>query len=149
MGEAGSRKPTPCQRAPAKEALKELFRLAAEDGTAIDGMTEEEAIAHMRRVRERLWNAKHAYRPRRRRIDASSRACGGNTETEAMSKTKTRRSTPKPCSRARSLLEELIQGCAEHGTAVDGMTKEEVIAHMRRVRKRLWEAKHAYRPRRE
>ncbi len=47
------------------------------------------------------------------------------------------------------LLAELIQGCAEHGTAVDGMTKEEVIAHMRRVRERLWEAKHAYRPGRQ
>lgn len=48
-----------------------------------------------------------------------------------------------------AVMQELIQGCAQHGTAVDGMTKEEVIAHMRRVRERLWEAKHAYRPGRQ
>ena len=44
------------------DLLEELFRLSAEEGTAIDGMTKEQAIAHMRRVRERLWEAKHAYR---------------------------------------------------------------------------------------
>jgi hypothetical protein len=50
---------------------------------------------------------------------------------------------------ARALLEELIRGCARHGTAVDGMTDDQVMAHMRRVRERLWNAKHAYRPRRK
>jgi hypothetical protein len=52
------------RRAEARKHLKELLRICDEQGTAIDGMTKEEAIAHMRRVRERLWKAKHAYHPR-------------------------------------------------------------------------------------
>ena len=66
MSKTRARKPTARDRARAGRALDELFRLTAEQGTAIDGMTKEEAIAHMRRVRERLWEAKHAHRPRRK-----------------------------------------------------------------------------------
>jgi len=50
------------RHAEALRNLKELLRICDEQGTAIDGMTKEEAIAHMRRVRERLWKAKHAYK---------------------------------------------------------------------------------------
>lgn len=64
MGKTQRRRPTATDRARAGRALEELFRLTAEHGTAIDGLTKEQAIAHMRRVRQRLWEAKHAYRPR-------------------------------------------------------------------------------------
>lgn len=60
-----SRTRGPTRREQARELLEELYRVTAQDGTAVDGMTKEEVIAHMRRVREKLWNAQHAYRPRR------------------------------------------------------------------------------------
>ena len=44
-------------------SFEEFYRLVAEEGTAVDGMTDDEVVAHMRRVRDGLWKAKHAGRP--------------------------------------------------------------------------------------
>ena len=129
--------------------LEELFRLTAEHGTAIEGMTKEQAIAHMRRVRERLWEAKHAYRPWRGRSRPSSGASLADVEIGTMSGTPSRKPTPAQRARAGRSLRKLFELAAEEGTAIDGMTEEEAMAHMRRVRERLWNAKHAYHPRRK
>lgn len=150
-------KETDEKRSRVADLLEELFRLTAEHGTAIEGMTKEEAITHMRRVREQLWQAKHAHRPGREAPPPGSRTATSLSELEArpfaaagprgqpggsiMAK-KTDEKRP----RVADLLEELFRLSAEEGTAIDGMTKEQAIAHMRRVRERLWEAKHAYRP---
>jgi len=94
-------------------------------------MTDEEALAHMRRVRERLWRAKHP------------------TEHGAMGKTGTRKPSARRRARPGEAFEELYRLAAEEGTACDGMTDQQIVAHMRRVRDALWKAEHAGRARRQ
>jgi hypothetical protein len=136
----------PREKADTAALLEELIQGCAEHGTAIDGMTDEEAIAHMRRVRERLWEAKHAYRPRHEGSHPSSGACHAHLEIGTMNGTPSRRPTPAQRARAGRNLQKLFELAAKEGTAIDGMTDEEAIAHMRRVREGLWNAKHAYHP---
>jgi len=109
------------RHAEALRNLKELLRICDEQGTAVDGMTKKDAIARLRRLRDGVWKAKQALE-------------GGQRPSQA--------------DRARALadLRELRRICRKEGTAIDGMTKEQAIAHMRRVRERLWKAHHAYRP---
>lgn len=47
---------------------------------------------------------------------------------------------------AKKLLEELRQSIAKKPSPFAGMTKEQVIEHLRKIREELWEEKLAARP---
>ena len=115
----------------ARKHLEKLREIIAKDPSPIFKMSKEDVIDKLRKTREELWETK---------ITAlSCREPGGYY----MKNRTTKKASPNE---ATKLPKELRESIAKKPSPFAGMSKEEVIQHMRKTRNILWEKKFAPRP---
>ena len=98
-------------------------------GSPLDGLTKEEIIARVRKTREQLWEEKLS------------------TPQSKIHENTTIKKTFKPdYEKAFHYFQKARERLKRQGSPLDSLTKEEIIARVRKTREQLWEEKLAARP---
>lgn len=128
MMAAVRKRPTGKGRQRALTLLKQVRRVTARELSPLRGMTEAQILQRLRKTRERLW-AERVHEPRPPPYHVLGRLAARKQPTK------------KDRQRAVALMEEMQRLSDNVPSSLRGMTKAEIIRHMRETREHLWEEK--------